>query len=63
MHPDAKLVAQLYDGANVMSERFKGGQANIKQKYPYTIFTHCIEHRVNMVVLDMGKVINVCGHY
>lgn len=59
LNPEAKLVAQSYDGANVMSGKFKGVQANIKQKYPYAIFTHCMAHRVNLVVLNMCKIVKV----
>lgn len=62
LHCGTKLVAQSYDGANVMSGKYKGVQANIKQKYPYAIFTHCMSHRVNLVVLDMCKVVKVCKH-
>ncbi|XP_050530995.1 zinc finger MYM-type protein 1-like [Daktulosphaira vitifoliae] len=51
------IVAQSYDGANVMSGRFNGVQARVKEKYPYAIYTHCMAHRLNLVVIDMCKLI------
>lgn len=53
------IVAQSYDGANVMSGRFNGVQAKVKVKYPHAIYTHCMAHRVNLVVIDMCKLIKV----
>lgn len=49
------IVAQSYDGANVMSGRFNGVQAKIKDKFPYAIYTHCMAHRINLVVIDTCK--------
>lgn len=62
LSPNAKLVAQSYDGAKVMSGRFNGIQALIKCKFPYAIYAHCMAHRVNLVVLDMCKTVKVCGN-
>lgn len=59
LNPNAKLVAQSYDGASVMSGRFNGVQALIKCKFPYAIYTHCMAHRVNLVVLDICKTVKV----
>lgn len=56
----AKLVEQSYDGANVMSGKFKGVQAKIRCKYAYDIYTHCMAHKVNLVVLDMCTIVKVC---
>lgn len=55
------IVAQSYDGASVMSGRFGGVQQKVKMKYPFAIYTHCMAHRVNLVVLDMCKIIQVCN--
>lgn len=60
LNPNAKLIAQSYDGASVMSGKFNGVQALIKSKFPYAIYTHCMAHRVNLVVLDMCKTVKVC---
>ncbi|XP_022166003.1 zinc finger MYM-type protein 1-like [Myzus persicae] len=49
------VVAQSYDGANVMSVKFNGVQAKIKNKFPYAIYTHYMVHRINLVVIDMCK--------
>lgn len=43
-----KLIAQTYDGANVMSGKTGGVQAKIKEKYPYAYFVHCYAHQLNL---------------
>lgn len=53
------VVAQSYDGANVMSGKFNGVQAKIKNKFPYAIYTHCMAHRINLVVIDMCKYVKL----
>ncbi|CAI6358861.1 unnamed protein product [Macrosiphum euphorbiae] len=57
LSPQVAIVAQFYDGASVMSGRFNGVQAKIKSKYPFAIYTHCMAHRINLVVLDMCKIV------
>ncbi|KAL4098360.1 hypothetical protein QTP88_022989 [Uroleucon formosanum] len=49
------IVAQSYDGASVMSGCLGGVQAKMKEKYPNAIYTHCMAHRLNLVVVDMCK--------
>uniref|UniRef100_A0A2S2PNG2 Zinc finger MYM-type protein 1 n=2 Tax=Schizaphis graminum TaxID=13262 RepID=A0A2S2PNG2_SCHGA len=51
------VVAQAYDGASVMAGKFNGVQTKIKTEYPYAIYTHCMAHRINLVVLDMCKLV------
>lgn len=53
------VIAQSYDGANVMAGKFNGVQQKIQNEYPYAIFTHCMAHRINLVVLDMCKLVKV----
>ncbi|XP_060859274.1 zinc finger MYM-type protein 1-like [Metopolophium dirhodum] len=53
------IVAQSYDGASVMSGHIGGVQAKIKEDYPYAIYTHCMAHRLNLVVVDLCKEIKV----
>lgn len=55
----AQIVAQSYDGANVMAVKFNGIQAKIKNTFPYAIFTHCMAHRMNLVIMDMCKHLKV----
>ncbi|XP_050065523.1 zinc finger protein 862-like [Aphis gossypii] len=54
-----KIIAQSFDGASVMSGRLNGVQAKIKELYPSAIYTHCMAHRLNLVVVDMCKNIKV----
>lgn len=53
------IVAQAYDGANVMSGKFNGVQQKIKSKYLYAVYTHCMARRINLIVLDMSKLVKV----
>jgi len=53
------IVAQSYDGASVMSGHIGGVQAKIKEHYPCAIYTHCMAHRLNLVVVDLCKEIKV----
>lgn len=57
---DIPIVAQSFDGASVMSGKFGGVQQKVKIKHPCAIYTHYMAHRVNLVVLDMCKIIQVC---
>lgn len=53
------IVAQSYDGANVMSGKFNGVQEKVRNKFPYAIYTHCMAHRINLIVIDMCKNVKV----
>lgn len=60
---DVPIIAQSYDGASVMSGKHGGVQKKIQEKYPYAIYTHCMAHRTNLVVIDMCKSVNVNMKY
>jgi hypothetical protein len=47
-----KLRGQGYDGASNMSGRFQGVTAQIQQVQPLAIYTHCVAHVPNLVVVD-----------
>jgi hypothetical protein len=47
-----KLRGQGYDGASNMSGRFQGVKARIQQVQPLAIYTHCVAHVLNLVVVD-----------
>jgi len=36
-----------------MSGRLNGVQAKIKELYPSAMYTHCMAHRLNLVVVDV----------
>lgn len=44
------LVGQGYDGAAVMSGRFRGVRRIIMDKYPRALFVHCAAHTLNLVL-------------
>jgi len=45
-----KLIGQCYDGASVMAGNLNGVQAKIKDVAPMALFTHCLAHRLNLVL-------------
>lgn len=53
---NSNIIAQSHDGANVMSGHLGGVQAKIKVKHPTAIYTHCMAHRLNLVIVEM------CNH-
>lgn len=53
---DSHVIAQSHDGVNVMSGYLEGVQAKIKNKFPTAIYTHCMAHGLNLVVVDMCKI-------
>ncbi|XP_060855121.1 zinc finger MYM-type protein 1-like [Metopolophium dirhodum] len=54
-----KIIAQSYDGASVMSGHLNGVQSKIKDFYPCAIYTHCMAHQLNLIVVDTCKNIKV----
>jgi len=53
------IIGQSYDGANVMSGRKGGVQAKMIKHYPYATYIHCMAHKLNLIVVDMCKNVNV----
>ena len=47
---DNKLVGQCYDGACIMFGHLIGLQARVKELAPNALFTHCLAHRLNLVL-------------
>ena len=45
-----KVVAQSYDGANVMSGSQNGVQTLVKQEYPFAHYVHCYAHKLNLIM-------------
>ncbi|XP_015372832.1 PREDICTED: zinc finger MYM-type protein 1-like [Diuraphis noxia] len=54
---DIPLVAQTYDGANVMSRSTSGVQTRIKDSHAEAIFIHCMAHKLNLVVTNTCRTI------
>jgi hypothetical protein len=48
----SKLRGQGYDGASNMSGCFKGVKARIQEIQPLAVYTHCVGHVLNLVVVD-----------
>lgn len=54
---DIPIIAQSYDGANVMSGSKRGVQTLLREHYPDAI--HCMAHRLNLVVINKCKNVKV----
>lgn len=50
---NAQIVPQSYDDANITAEKFNGIQTKIKNTFPYPIFTNCMTHQMDLVIMDM----------
>ncbi|XP_025405448.1 zinc finger MYM-type protein 1-like [Sipha flava] len=46
----SKIYGQGYDEASNMSEKFKGVQTIIRNKYPRALYVHCAAHTLNLAV-------------
>jgi len=53
------IIAQSYDGANVMSGCKGGVQTLLRKHHTNAIYIHCMAHRLNLVVVDMCKYVKV----
>jgi len=45
-----KSIGQCYDGASVMAGHVNGLQVLVKEVAPNALFTHCLAHRLNLVL-------------
>ena len=59
-NPEAKLVAQTYDGASTMSGHSSGVQARIREVIQRAIFVHCMAHVLNLALQDATKGMSKC---
>ncbi|KAE9523127.1 hypothetical protein AGLY_016468, partial [Aphis glycines] len=57
---EKKLVGQCYDGASVMAGHLTGLQARVKDVAPNAIFTHCLAHRLNLVLQNGCNMSSKC---
>lgn len=48
-------IAQTYDGASVMRGHINGVQALFRKEVPWALYTHCANHRLNLVLVDITK--------
>jgi len=48
-------ITQTYDGASVMSGHQNGVQAIFQKEVPKALYTHCYNHRLNLVIVDVCK--------
>lgn len=57
---NVSIVAQTYDGANVMSGDKAGLQAKIRGIHKFAIFVHCYAHKLALVVRNSCNDIRSC---
>ena len=58
-----KLVVHTYDGAMVMTSHLNGALAQIREKAPSALFTHCCAHKLNLVLFQSAKFIPECSTF
>ncbi|PNF24207.1 hypothetical protein B7P43_G16041 [Cryptotermes secundus] len=51
-----KLIAQTFDGANVMKGKRAGVQAKIKAVYSNAHFIHCYAHQLNLIMRNAASI-------
>ncbi|KAJ4440751.1 hypothetical protein ANN_08975 [Periplaneta americana] len=51
-----KLIAQIYDGASVMSGGLNGVQKLVKDKYQNANYIHCYAHQINLIVSKAASI-------
>jgi len=54
-----KMMAQGYDGCSTMAGEVSGVQKRIRNLYPKAYFMHCASHRLNLVINDQNKVVEI----
>lgn len=57
------LIAQCYDGANVMSGCNSGVQQRIRNDYPRAVYVHCANHCLQLALVDSCKRITTAGEF
>ncbi|XP_075232954.1 zinc finger MYM-type protein 1-like isoform X2 [Lycorma delicatula] len=53
---EQKLIAQTFDGANVMKGKKAGVQAKIKAVYSNAHFIHCYAHQLNLIMRNAASI-------
>jgi len=48
-------IAQTYDGASMMRGHIHGVQALFRKEVPQALYTHCANHRLNLVLVNVTK--------
>ena len=59
----SKVVSQGYDGASVMSGRYSGVQAQVREFAPFAIYIHCHAHILNLVLVDSCKSVSAASDF
>lgn len=50
--PQQFFLALGADGASVMSGSYEGVTAKLESTYPWSIYIHCAEQHLNLIVVD-----------
>ena len=56
-------VAHTYDGASVMKGSVNGVQSLFRKEVPQAIYTHCANHRLNLVIVDVCKNVQTAENF
>lgn len=56
LNSPAKLIAQAYNGANVMGGAAGGVQTKMKEWYKRTHYAHCYVHQLNFIMQKTASI-------
>ncbi|XP_068114995.1 zinc finger MYM-type protein 1-like [Hyperolius riggenbachi] len=56
-------IGQCYDGASVMSGDAAGVQKKFREQCPRALYVHCYSHRLNLVIVDIVKNIEMADEF
>ncbi|XP_069461338.1 zinc finger MYM-type protein 1-like [Ambystoma mexicanum] len=58
-----ECVGQGYDGASVMSGQLNGVQAQVQKEVPSALHVNCMNHRLNLVIVDTVKNVHTATEF
>jgi hypothetical protein len=58
---EEKLQGFAFDGANYMSGRIRGVQAQLREVYPNSIYVHCANHALDLVLQELVSSVDLIG--
>lgn len=55
----SKLIGLCFDGCSTMADRKTGVKARIRGRHHFTVYFHCVSHRLNLLVNDFNNVLKI----
>lgn len=58
-----ECVAQAYDSVSVTSGNSRGVQALLREEELQAVYVHCMNHRLNLVIVDVCKAVKPARNF